>query len=130
MCYAQEMTISIDTKLTLAHYSSSEIEKMAKKSPYLDLIPPLSKEKYTARVKQKSGISKFFDQILENKVKAVAMMVFLHILHFFCLKFWGKYRARFTKRAAEQQKKVSEIKHFKLFQKIIEARMQALTIPK
>lgn len=69
-------------------------------------------------------LPRFFNQILENKVKEVAMMALYHMIHFFCALFWKEYQTQFAIRISEHQK-LAESKKLKLVQQLLEAKTKA-----
>lgn len=110
------MSVSISTKLTLPEYSPSEMEEKTKNNPYVDSYnhyPVAKSAKGNSKKTKEIKLSIFFNKIIEKKVNEVAMMVILHIIHFFCQKFWKDYRVQFEKRISVHKKRVEETKTLK-----------------
>lgn len=121
------MSVSISTKLTLPQYSPSDLEKLTKHNPNVDnynQYPVAKNNKDNTKKTKVIKLPRFFNKIIENRVNEVAMMVFFHIIHFFCQIFWKDYKVQFEKRTFEHNKRVEETKALKTDQKKLDAKIK------
>lgn len=103
------MAAQVQGPRPMPNFTANELQAAVKKNPYVDDLGksslPQKKRPILMPPQDPVRLSPFFERLIDDIVHKVAIMVFFHIVHFFCHTFWEDYRQEFDRKELIQIKR-------------------------